>query len=219
MRLRKKAWAKPFIDTYTDRVVITKFDFLTNPIKGVFEEQRRDNPLVLEIGTGKGDFITGMAINNPDTNFIGIEQNETVLAIALKKVIDLKLTNVKLIRVNANEMLNIFDIKEIDVIRLNFSDPWPKSRHEDRRLTSPEFLNMYNNILNDEGYIIFKTDNREFFDYSVESFKENKWEVVDLSYNYPLTNNKDDVPTEYERKFRAMGTPINFIKVRKGFKK
>ena len=143
MRLRKKAWARPLLDDYTNRVVITKLDFLTNPIKDVFTN---NNPLVLEIGTGKGDFITNMAINNPNMNFIGIEQNETILAIALKKVIDLGLTNVKLIRVNANEMLNIFDTKEIDVIRLNFSDPWPKSRHEDRRLTSPEFLHMYFNI-------------------------------------------------------------------------
>ena len=216
MRLRKKAWAKPLLDDYVDRIVITKLDFLTNPIKDVF---KNNNKLVLEIGTGKGDFITKMAINNPNMNFIGIEQNETILAIALKKVIDLKLTNVKLIRVNANEMLSIFDTKEIDVIRLNFSDPWPKSRHEDRRLTSPEFLNMYHNILNDDGYIAFKTDNREFFDYSVESFKENKWEVDDINYTYPLTDNTSDVPTEYERKFRALGTPINFIRVVKGEKK
>lgn len=216
MRLRKKAWAKPLLDTYTDRIVITKLDFLTNPIKDVFNN---NHPLVLEIGTGKGDFICQMALNNPELNFIGLEQNETVLAIALKKVIDLGLTNVKLIRVNAGEMLSIFDTKEIDVIRLNFSDPWPKSRHEDRRLTSPEFLNMYYNILNDDGYVAFKTDNREFFDYSVESFKENNYSVEDISYNYPLTNNKDDVPTEYERKFRSLGTPINFIKVKKVLKK
>ena len=216
MRLRKKAWAKPLLDSYIDRIVITKLDFLTNPIKDVFKNNHK---LVLEIGVGKGDFICQMAVNNPELNFIGLEQNETVLAIALKKVIDLWLTNVKLIRVNAGEMLSIFDTKEIDVIRLNFSDPWPKSRHEDRRLTSPEFLNMYFNILNDDGCVIFKTDNREFFDYSVETFKENNWDIVDLNYNYPFTNNKEDVPTEYERKFRALGTPINFIKVKKILKK
>ena len=110
MRLRKKAWAKPLLDTYTDRIVITKLDFLTNPIKDVF---KNNHPLVLEIGVGKGDFICQMAVNNPELNFIGLEQNETVLAIALKKVIDLGLTNVKLIRVNAGEMLSIFDVKEI----------------------------------------------------------------------------------------------------------
>ena len=157
-----------------------------------------------------------MALNNPDMNFIGIEQNETILAIALKKVIDLGLTNVKLIRVNANEMLSIFDTKEIDIIRLNFSDPWPKSRHEDRRLTSPEFLNMYYNILNDDGYIAFKTDNREFFDYSVETFKENGWVLEEVNYDYPLTNNENDVPTEYEKKFRALGQPIHYLKAVKG---
>ena len=216
MRLRKKSWARPLLDTYTYRIIITKLDFLTNPIKEVF---KNNHPLVLEIGVGKGDFICQMATNNPELNFIGLEQNETVLAIALKKVIDLGLTNVKLIRVNAGEMLSIFDTKEIDVIRLNFSDPWPKSRHEDRRLTSPDFLNMYYNILNDDGFVIFKTDNREFFDYSVEMFKENNWDIEDLNYNYPFTNNKDDVPTEYERKFRALGTPINFIKVKKILKK
>ena len=215
MRLRKKAWAKPLLDTYTNRIVITKLDFLTNPIKDVFNN---NHPLVLEIGTGKGDFICQMAVNNPELNFIGIEQNETVLAIALKKVIDLGLTNVKLIRVNAGEMLSIFDTKEIDIIRLNFSDPWPKSRHEDRRLTSPEFLNMYRNILNDDGCVIFKTDNREFFDYSVETFKENGWVLEEVNYDYPLTNNEGDVPTEYERKFRALGQPIHYLREVKGVK-
>ena len=216
MRLRRKAWAKPLLDDYTNRIVITKLDFLTNPIKDVF---KNDNKLVLEIGTGKGDFICGLASKNPNVNYIGIEQVETVLAFALKKVIDKELNNVKLIRVNVNEMLSIFDTKEIDIIRLNFSDPWPKARHEDRRLTSPDFLKMYKNILNDDGCLIFKTDNREFFDYSVETFKEHNWDIVDLNYNYPFTNDKNDVPTEYERKFRALGTPINFIKVKKILKK
>ena len=206
MRLRKKAWAKPLLEDYTDRIVITKLDFLTNPIKDVF---KNDNKLVLEIGTGKGDFISELALKNPNTNFIGIEQVETVLAFALRKIIEKKLENVKLIRVNANEMLSIFDTKEIDVIRLNFSDPWPKARHEDRRLTSPDFLKMYRNILNDDGCVIFKTDNREFFDYSVETFKENGWVLEDVNYDYPLTNDENDVPTEYERKFRKLGQPIH----------
>ena len=213
MRLRKKAWAKPLIDDYTNRIVITKFDFLTNPIKDVF---KNNNKLILEIGTGKGDFICGLASKNPNINYIGIEQVETVLAIALKKIIDKELNNVKLIRVNANEMLNIFDTKEIDVIRLNFSDPWPKARHEDRRLTSPEFLKMYRNILNDDGCLIFKTDNREFFDYSVETFKENGWILEEVNYNYPLTDDESDVPTEYERKFRSLGQPIHYLKAIKG---
>ena len=213
MRLRKKAWARPLIDDYTNRIVITKLDFLTNPIKDVF---KNDNKLILEIGTGKGDFISELASKNPGVNYIGIEQVETVLAFALKKIIDKELSNVKLIRVNANEMLNIFDTKEIDVIRLNFSDPWPKSRHEDRRLTSPEFLKMYNNILNDDGCVIFKTDNREFFDYSVETFKENGWILEDVNYDYPLTNNNEDVPTEYEKKFRSLGQPIHYLKAVKG---
>ena len=143
---------------------------------------------------------------------------ETVLAFALRKIIEKQLPNVKLIRVNANEMLSIFDTKEIDVIRLNFSDPWPKSRHEDRRLTSPDFLKMYRNILNDDGCVIFKTDNREFFDYSVETFKENGWVLEDVNYNYPLTNNNEDVPTEYERKFRSLGQPIHYLKAVKGDK-
>ena len=108
-------------------------------------------------------------------------------------------------------MLSIFDTKEIDVIRLNFSDPWPKSRHEDRRLTSPEFLNMYRNILNDDGYVAFKTDNRELFEFSLISLNENNWRFLDLTFDLHARE-EDIVTTEYEDKFSAKGNPIYFVK-------
>ena len=121
---------------------------------------------------GKGDFIIENALRYKDINFIGIEKYDSVIVRAIQKSNELELNNLKIVRIDANKLEEVFD-KEIDTIYLNFSDPWPKSRHEDRRLTSPEFLKMYNNILNDDGCVIFKTDNREFFDYSVETFKEN----------------------------------------------
>lgn len=212
MRLRKKEWAKPLIKEQTDKIVISKLDFLTSNIKKSFKNNKK---LILEIGVGRGDFICEMALLNDDSNFIGIEQSETALAIALRKIVDKEIKNVKLILVDAREMLNIFNSKEIDVIRLNFSDPWPKARHEGRRLTSFAFLEMYKRILNDDGKIVFKTDNRDLFDYSVESFKENGFKIETVNYDYPLTFNKDDVPTEYEKKFRNLNQKIFYMSVNK----
>ena len=113
-------------------------------------------------------------------------------------------------------MIETFKDKQIDEIRLNFSDPWPKKRHEKRRLTSKQFLKFYSNILKDKGKIIFKTDNLDLFNYSLDSFKENGWELLVINNDYPLTHNQYDVPTEYEIKFRNEGIKINYLEARKG---
>lgn len=104
---------------------------------------------------------------------------------------------------------------KIDSIRLNFSDPWPKNRHESRRLTAPKYLAFYEKILKKSGEIIFKTDNKDLFDYSIESFKNSNFILKEINYDYPLTNNKDDVASEYEIKFRDLGQKINYLKVSK----
>ena len=205
MRGRNKPWANDFINDNAHLIYNV--------------EEENDLPLTLEVGIGKGDFIIANAKANSDYLHIGVELNTSIFAIAMKKVVTDGVSNIRMLNAKALDLPNFIKENSVSKLYLNFSDPWPKSRHEDRRLTSPEFLTMYHNILNDDGCVIFKTDNREFFDYSVEMFKEHNWDIEDLNYNYPFTNNKDDVPTEYERKFRALGTPINFIKVTKELKK
>ena len=135
----------------------------------------RELPLHIEIGMGKGNFILNMALNNPDINFIGIEKYSSVASVAIKKMMEYNLPNLKVIIsdiVNLSELLK----NKVDVIYLNFSDPWPKARHEKRRLTSPNFLKLYDNFFKNECVIIQKTDNDDLFDYSGSlSNKETKY--------------------------------------------
>ena len=174
-----------------------------------------DNPIYLEIGMGKGDFIVGLAMKNPSINYVGIELSETVAAIALKKVMDHELSNVRVINKDAINLEDIFTPGEISRIHLNFSDPWPKNRHERKRLTYKTFLEKYERLLDGKGMVCFKTDNRGLFDFSLESFEENGWKLNNVSFDYPLTDNENDVPTEYERRFRGMGNPIHRLEANK----
>ena len=129
-----------------------------------------NNPIYIEIGMGKGNFIIENAKRYPNINFIGIEKYDSVIVRAIKKSDLLELNNLKIIRVDANRLSEIFD-KEVDLIYLNFSDPWPKDRHAKRRLTSPIFLNIYDNIFKKDKKIIMKTDNINLFNYSLDSLK------------------------------------------------
>lgn len=169
-----------------------------------------DNPLHIEIGMGKGKFIMEMAANNPQINYIGIEKYSSVLLRALEKSKDIKLTNIYFIRYDAEYLNEIFDENEVDRIYLNFSDPWPKDRHAKRRLTSKEFLAKYNQCLIKEGEVIFKTDNRLLFDFSVEEVAIAGWELREVTYDLHhseyVTGN---VMTEYEERFSSMGNPIH----------
>ena len=169
------------------------------------------NPIYLEIGMGKGDFIIENAIQYPNINFIGIEKYDSVLIRAIQKSNDLELPNLKLIRRDANNIENFFN-KEIDLIYLNFSDPWPKDRHAKRRLTSPIFLEHYQSIFKNKQHIIMKTDNKELFNYSLESLKEFgyniKYKTEDL---YQSKKIKQNIPTEYEKKFVSNGIKINYL--------
>ena len=165
---------------------------------------------------GKGDFITALAAKNLSINFIGFEKQETVAAIALKKIIKTQLPNIRIIVGDANNLLDYFDEKEVSRIYLNFSDPWPKKKHEKNRLTSSKFLNMYKDVLKPNGEIHMKTDKVQFFDYSIDSLKENGWKIEFLDYNYSLHDDVDDSPSEYETKFRNEGVSINKLIARKG---
>ena len=188
---------------------------IKNPIdyKGKFQTLfQNDNRIEIEIGMGKGDFIIGKALQNSDINYIGIEKFDSVIVRAIQKLDELELPNLKLIRMDALEIDNIFD-KEIDALYLNFSDPWPKNRHEHRRLTSKIFLNKYQDIFKNNPCIIQKTDNRKLFEYSLISYVENGYKIEDISLDLYSDNIKDNIATEYEKRFVSLGQKIYMVKV------
>lgn len=184
-----------------------------NEYKGKFKKLFNNlNPIRVEIGMGKGNFIINNAIKNPDINFIGIEKYDSVLVRAIEKLENLDLPNLKLICMDASNINEIFD-NEIDLVFLNFSDPWPKKRHTNRRLTSKVFLEKYDNIFKNDRKIILKTDNRKFFEYSVTSFSEYGYKIIDISLNLDEDNDPLNIKTEYEEKFSSKGMPIYKLEV------
>lgn len=168
-----------------------------------------DRPIHIEIGMGKGKFLMELAAANPEINYIGIEKYSSVLVRALEKMEENPLENVHFIRMDAEYICQVFGSEEADQIYLNFSDPWPKDRHAKRRLTSRQFLLRYDQILKKDGRIIFKTDNRNLFDFSLEEAREAGWTLelctFDLHHSPYLSGN---VMTEYEEKFVKKGNPI-----------
>ena len=172
-----------------------------------------DNPIHLEIGCGKGRFTIGMAELYPDKAFIGIETQHDIAYFPAKAAKDKELTNVKIICANAENLLDWFEPGEIKELYLNFSDPSPKARHATRRLTHRNFLALYKQLLGEGGHLRFKTDNRALFDFSVEEFKEFGLQIIALSYDLHHSEYENPVQTEYEQKFSALGTPINFCEV------
>ena len=166
-----------------------------------------DKEIYIEIGMGKGDFIIGMAKLYPNINFIGIEMFDSVMARAVQKLEEENIPNLKLIRMDANEIENVFD-KEIDRIYLNFSDPWPKNRHSKRRLTSHTLLSKYDSVFKGEKIIMQKTDNIDLFAFSIESLSTYGYTLKNVTLdlaNNPIVNN---VETEYEKKFKAIDKKI-----------
>ncbi len=168
-----------------------------------------DNPIEIEVGMGKGKFIMELAQLNPDVNYIGIERYSSVLLRALAKRQELELSNIFFMCVDARAMAEMFAPGEVNRIYLNFSDPWPKDRHAKRRLTSPEFMAVYDQILKKDGVVEFKTDNKGLFDYSLEAIPQAGWRIEgytrDLHHSEMAQGN---VMTEYETKFSSMGNPI-----------
>lgn len=185
-----------FIDNYKD-------------YKGKWHETfGNDNPIYIEIGMGKGDFIIENAIKYPNINFIGIEKFDSVIVRAIQKSNELELNNLKLIRMDAMEIDEVFD-KEIDKIYLNFSDPWPKERHAKRRLTSPIFLGKYDKIFKDKSIIEMKTDNNSLFEYSVDTLVEYGYKMEYITRNLYSEDVSLNIATEYEKKFVSKGININ----------
>jgi hypothetical protein len=172
------------------------------------------NPIYIEIGMGKGKFIVENAINNPNINYIGIEKVDNVLARALPNI-PVGLNNLKILRLNAQDIDLCFN-KEVDLVYLNFSDPWPKSRHADRRLTSKIFLEKYDKIFKGEPSIQLRTDNYNLFRYSIESLSQYGYGLYDVSFD--LHNEATDlITTEYEDKFVSNGDNIYYLHAIKSF--
>jgi len=190
---------------YKDEV-INNCDFLiTDEI-----EFEKDLPLHIEIGMGKGNFILNKALENPNINFIGIEKYSSVASVAIKKMMEYNLPNLKVI---ISDIMNLEELlqNKVDVIYLNFSDPWPKARHEKRRLTSVNFLKLYDKFFKDKCVIIQKTDNDDLFSFSVEEIKNYGYEIKEISYDLHSTN-IPNIKTEYEEKFSNQGIKIKYLK-------
>lgn len=168
-----------------------------------------DNPIYIEIGMGKGDFIIGNALNNPNINYIGIEKYDSVMARAIEKIKD-DIPNLRLVRMDAKDIENVF-YKEVDRVYLNFSDPWPKKRHAERRLTSNTFLKKYDSIFRNNMEIQMKTDNISLFEFSLVSLSNYGYVLKEVSLDLHSLQKEDNVMTEYERKFSSMGVRINYL--------
>lgn len=209
MRLRNVKGAKDVINN--SKYVINDFYNYKGCFSSLFSN---NNDIHIEIGMGKGDFIINMALLNPDINFIGIEKFDSVLVRAIQKLENLELNNLKIIRLDALEIDNVFD-KEISKIYLNFSDPWPKERHKNRRLTSSIFLNKYDLIFKNKKSIVMKTDNRKLFEYSIKSFVLNNYKIDELSLDLYKDDISLNVQTEYEKKFVSKGNIIYMVSVHK----
>jgi tRNA (guanine-N7-)-methyltransferase len=172
------------------------------------------NPIYVEIGMGKGDFIIENAIRYPNINFIGIEKYSSVLARAIEKLNDKDLPNLRLIRMDANFIEEVFS-HEVNVIYLNFSDPWPKKRTAKRRLTSDLFLEKYKSIFKKDHTIIMKTDNMHLFEYSLESLSRNGYILDKVSLDLHNSDIDNNIETEYERKFVLKGNNIYYVYAKK----
>ncbi len=169
-----------------------------------------DNPIHIEIGMGKGQFIMALARKNPQINYIGVERYTSVLLRALQKMEQEPLDNLHFLCIDAKILPDVFSAGEADRIYLNFSDPWPKDRHAKRRLTSGTFLERYHQILSPSGRIEFKTDNRNLFEFSLKEIPDSGWnlDAYTLDLHHDSSMNQGNIMTEYEQKFSSMGNPI-----------
>ncbi|MBC2249683.1 tRNA (guanosine(46)-N7)-methyltransferase TrmB [Listeria sp. FSL L7-0123] len=204
MRVKHKPWAKDRLEEFPAIYIKNPEDF-----KGRWQEVfGNNNPIHIEIGSGKGQFISGMAKANPEINYIGIEMIESVLVSALDKAIEADVPNLRLVARDAKLLEECFEKGEIAQIYLNFSDPWPKKRHTKRRLTNPTFLTIYERLLPKTGEIHFKTDNRSLFEYSLVAFSEYNMLLTFVSLDLHNSDYEGNIKTEYEEKFSAKGFPI-----------
>lgn len=204
MRVRHKPWADDYIEEHSN-IVVSNPSEKKGQWSNIFQ---REAPIHLEIGSGKGQFIAGMAQQFPNIDFVGVEVVKSIIVTTIDKVKESERSNVRLLNENAEDLDEIFADGEVSVIYLNFSDPWPKNRHEKRRLTYRSFLEKYKKILKDDGKIILKTDNRGLFEYSITSFSQFGLIIEEVSLDLHALEDPTNVQTEYEEKFSKKGQPI-----------
>lgn len=210
MRMRKRPGAEEFLASHPELVVDEPERW-----QGKWAERFGNNrPIHIEIGSGKGQFIVGMAKAHPEINYIGIDMQISVLSIALEKALVEQLPNLQLLHVNGEALTQYFAENEVDQIYLNFSDPWPKTRHEKRRLTYRTFLETDEKILKPNGEIHFKTDNHGLFEYSLSSFSKYGMVLEQVWLDLHDSNYEGNIMTEYEAKFSAKGQPIYRVEAR-----
>lgn len=208
------------------RYVEGQYDFVKNNPKGIVEPQdyenmikekfSNNNPIHIELGCGKGQFIRGMASANPNINFLGFEKSIKVAYRCLKCTSEDDPENYYIVYSNGDILSEIFPEKSIERIYLNFSDPWPKPSHYKRRLTHKNFLQIYKKVLVENGEVHMKTDNNDLFEYSVEQFNEDGWDIILLTRDLHNSEfNIGNIMTEYEEKFVQNGQNINKLIVRK----
>ena len=171
-----------------------------------------NNDICLEIGMGKGNFLLGMCLNHPDINYIGVEKYSSVICSAIKKINEYELDNLKILNIDIMDIPQYLYGK-IKTIYLNFSDPWPKKRNTKRRLTSENFLKLYDNLFKDKKHIILKTDNNDFYEFSKESLLSYGYKIINETYDLHNSDITDSPKTEYEEKFSSQGVKIKYIEV------
>ena len=214
LRLRRKPWIDKAIHDFDD-FVYPKDRPATEAERGRWKEIfGRSAPLYVELGTGKGSFISQIAAREPENNFIGIEAQQDVLYKAAQRVSEAKLTNVRLLVFDIRALEEIFASGEVDGFYINFCDPWPKARHAKRRLTYRAFLERYRRVLRPGGLLVFKTDNPGLFEFSLEEFAAAGLKPEDVSYDLHAENRPDNIETEYEKKFSGFGEKIHRCVVR-----
>lgn len=171
-----------------------------------------NNDICLEIGMGKGNFLLGMCLNHPNINYIGVEKYSSVICSAIKKINEYELDNLKILNIDVMDIPQYLYGK-IKTIYLNFSDPWPKKRNTKRRLTSENFLKLYDNLFKNEKHIILKTDNDDFYEFSKESLLSYGYKIINETYDLHNSDITDSPKTEYEEKFSSQGVKIKYIEV------
>ena len=200
MRMRKKKWVTPFLENENKYIIKKRQPLELGP------------KTVLEIGMGMGDFITQSAKNNSKIDYIGFEKVDLCIAHAVLKAQELELDNLRIIMDDAKNVDEYFD-HNVDTLVLLFSDPWPKKRQYKRRLTYRDFIQKYEKILKDEGEIVFKSDNRQLFEFTLKEFSHFDFYLLDLSLDLELDENSPI--SNYEKRFREMGNPIYYAHFKK----
>lgn len=213
MRMRHKPHA---IDKLLEHPEIVIFKPALH--KGKWQQEfANSNPIYVELGMGRGQFITNNACLHPNINYIGVEKKNEVVLVAMQRALDLDkpVTNLRMLPTNISYIAELFGEEEIDTLFINFCDPWPKDRHAKRRLTHRNFLGYYKPLLKPKGEIVFKTDNRELFDFSLLEFQEAGYELIEITYDLHKLGDPNNIMTEYEKKFSEMGIKINRLKALK----